>query len=338
MAEEFRYADGRLFVPIDAEPTQIDALLSAAYSLIAEKWPDAVVCGLSTFNFGLDEAVLYWTAKARMNIPSFQFLETWGTFNHLLDGYPCTYLAFDEATQNYAHMGAKAPIKVVGSPKHERYARMYRGPQKKVYFNLKKLGITGEMKVIGYFGQDPQSPGHSYNFKVLIDAISEYQKRNPCKLLFRAHPNWLDSYGTYWRYLDTKGVNAIDVTAEPIIEDLLMVCDIVVTCYSTITTDHAFLSSYSDSPIGTSLCLLCGNEIKEHVVAQCGFWLNPLLERGIGYYAKESKDVAALLNGLLHSEELKQEYFRRTKLLRVGSPRKKIIDLLSSSINNSNDS
>ncbi len=333
-AEMFSFSGGKSYVSYSSPKEEINELFSASYDLLVEKKANAVICGLGTCDYGIDEAVLYWTVKERLNIPSFQFLETWGTFNHLDNGYPDLYFGFDEATMNYACKGSKAPINIVGSPKHECYSKLPLNQWKETF--PRQLGIKDDFRIIGYFGQNPDVSGHTYNFVKLLEAVSAYQKEFSCKLLFRAHPGWRDRYHSYWDYIVKMDIDAVDVTEYPSVEALLCICDIVATCYSTVAVDHAFLSSYRQFPIGVALYLLCGKEIKDYLFSEFGYWKNPLLERGIGFCIEDAEELYDKIKTILDSDHLSEEYFMSTKSLQIdSSPCDKIVQIVSAYLSES---
>lgn len=310
----------------------VDELLKSSYKILSREKPDAVFCGLSTEGYGLDEAVLYWASPKRLNIPSFQFLDAWGTFNHLLNGHPNIYFAIDKATKKFSFMGAKAPIEVVGSPRHYVYQSkpidLWRERTRK------KLCVTKNEKLIGFFGQNPEVYGEVYNFRELISALKKYNKqgKQKCKLLLRPHPAYIDKYEFYPRYLKDKEIELIASFSELDIEEILSACDVITTCYSTIAVDHAYLSRYANRPIGVAIYLLSGVRIKKYLNKNFGYWKNPLLERGIGYCATTPKQLFEIIEYVLENPKGQIIYFRSTKSLSNDDPCKKIIKVVTSLI------
>lgn len=315
----------------DAPDNMINELVATAYKVINETNPDAVFCGLTTFGYGIDEAALYWASEKRLNIPSFQFLDTWGTFNHFRDGYPDLYFAIDRASVRLGIMGAKAPIEVVGSPKHFAYSTLDINALRKK--TRKELNLSDDEKMIGYFGQDPTAPGQTYNFAKFIEAVKFYiLKGGKCKFLFRMHPAYTNRYEYFWRYLKETGIEVIGTTNGLPVEEILCACDLIVTCFSTTGIDHAFLSRFAKEPIGVVLYLLCGNEIKNYMMRSFGYWKVPILEDGIGYYAEHENQLSDLINYVLDNPSATTNYFEATKALIAHDPSEKIVEVISSFI------
>ena len=325
----FSLDNGKSFVSRNAPRKVIKRLLESSHKVIKEKQPDVVFCGLATLELGIDEAVLYWASRERLNIPSFQFLDTWGTFNHLRDGYPDLYFAIDKASERLGNMGAKAPIQVVGSPKHFAYLSKPMDMLREV--TRENLGIEENEKLVGYFGQDPEIPGHTFNFEKLMEAVNSYcLNQGKCKLLFRPHPTYEDKYGPYWEYIENMGISTIAQTEGLSVEELLCACDLITTCFSTVGLDHIYLSSFSKKPIGVVLYLLCGNEIKKHLVDNFGYWKIPILEDGVGFYVDDPVQIYEKVESILDGPLMRIEYFQYTKTLNMTNPYKKIIRAVSS--------
>lgn len=328
----FSTGNGKFSISKNDSKYMMDRLLKTSRMIIEKVRPDAVFCGLSTFDYGIDEAVLYWASSSRFKIPSFQFLDGWGTFNHLKDGYPDMYFAIDTSTELLGYMKAKAPIRVVGSPKHFAYATI--SIQNLREQTRKKLKITDSDKVIGYFGQNPDAPGHDYNFLKLVQAVKKYNRKNrkDCKFLIRPHPTYIKKYKYHWQYLRKDGFEIIDVMKGFSTEEILCACDIVATCHSTIAVDYAYLSCYSTKPIGVALHLLCGEAIKKWMLRNFGYYKNPLLEKGIGFYVNEPSKLLCTFERILCDPMVRVNYFKLTKSLSMSDPCKKIVATVSSFI------
>jgi len=319
------------FLDTNASESKIELLIKTSYKIIKRIYPDAVFCGLTTYGYGIDEGVLYCASKNRLNIPSFQFLDTWGTFNHLRDGYPDIYFAIDRASVRLGIMGAKAPVEVVGSPKHVAYSDISIALLRKKTREKLNLGLNG--KLVGYFGQDPEAPGQEYNFMKLIETInSSVLDGVKCKLLVRMHPAYRDRYERFWRFLDGMKIDTVDVSDGFSVEEILCACDLVTTCFSTTAADHAFLSRFSSEPIGVVMYLLCGDDIKDYMVKNFGYWKIPILEDGIGYFAEYHDQIPNLIEHILNDAYATLNYFKSTKSLIIDNPSKRIIDIVSSFI------
>lgn len=310
-------------IPNNSKGKLMGQLLKSSHEVISGIRPDAVFCGLSSSGYGIDEAILYWAASDRLRIPAFQFLDAWGTFNCLKDGYPDIYFVIDNDFQKYSHKGAVAPMRTVGSPKHERYRSK---PILRWKSDLRRrMKIDRNTKLIGYFGQDPDIPGHAYNFECLLKTVKEYSRTRPCKLLVRAHPAHKSAYGYYRDWTRKMRIATVDINEGVPVEEVISACDLVTTCFSTVGLDHAYLTAYAGEYIGAVLYLLCGKEIKAHMRSSFGYWRVPPLERGIGFYADDEASLSAKMEALLGDHRLQVSYLNATRSIDKGRSCERIV-------------
>jgi len=311
--------------------------ITKSYTLLEEIRPNAVFCGMSTVGLGIDEFILYGATTKNANIPSFQFLDSWGTFNFFEDGYPDLYFGIDRATELKGLSRCKSPVLPVGSPKHFSYSRFNILNKKQKAKSL--LHVTDNEFLLGYFGQDPYAQGHLFNFKRIIDSIDKYshQCNTTFKLILKPHPAYLELYGAYWQYLENKKIELIKDVTNIKLEDQLCACDIVMTHYSTVVLDHAYLSSYAANPIGVVLYLLAGDEIKNYIQDEFGYWRNPLLENGIGISIEKNDEFEKVFGNLVKDKNIKQEYFKNLKSKSSGDPNKKIINIVNQLISSNHN-
>lgn len=320
----FELKNGRGYIPKEYSHSELEELIGGTGRILDDIKPNILFCGLATADFGIDEAALFLARKDGLNIPSFQFLDSWGTFNHLKDGYPDMYFAIDEATKELGRMGAMAPIKVVGSPKHFAYSSKPLDEWRKETRAI--LDVSEDEKLVAYFGQDPDVPGHTYNFKLLLSAVRRYvSSGGKAVSLMRPHPAYRDKFAPYWEFARETGIDLVAADDLPA-EDILCACDIAATCFSTSAIDHAYLSCFSGKPLGTSLYLLCGEDIKVHMVANFGYWKTPLLHEGIGYYVDAPESMVGMLEYLLDNPSAVKSYFQASKSLQMNNPGETIIE------------
>ncbi len=332
--ELFALDKGEAFVPRRAPAEAVEGLLQKGKELIGRIRPDVVFCGLSTTDYGIDEAMMFWAHATRMNIPAFQFLEAAGTFNHWKDGAPVLYFGVDEACCRYSHKGALAPVEVAGSPKHEYYADLPVAEWRK---NLREqFRVSDELKLIGYFGQDPELPGDLENFRALAEAVRRYQKDHPgqAEMLMRPHPAYKDKAHLYEGVLRENNVSFIDGGYIEPIEKILCACDAVVSAFSTVCVDHAYLSHYSRKPIGAVLYSVTNDDLKSFLVDSFGYWKNPFLEQGIGFCAETPGEITGRLEYILRDPEGQKKYFRATRtMVHNDRPCEKIINRVKDLVN-----
>jgi hypothetical protein len=283
-------------------------LVAQARELLVKIAPDALLSGLSSADHGVDEAFLL--AARELNIPSFQYLDCGGTFNHWPDGHPQEYLAIDRA---YSYAKAPAPVEYVGSPKHEQYAKF---PIVQSRRDVRQaLRVKPGQKLVGYFGQDPRHPGYLENFESFASAVRQLAAEEPVVFMLRGHPGYRAYFAKYEKILKGLGITAIDTTTSRFkVEDLLCGCDLVVTCFSTVGVDHAYLNHYAKAPTGTCLYVTANTTIRNFLTAQFGFWKNPLVAKGMGAVVTKPSDILPAIHGSLSERSLKT-YFQNTRRL-----------------------
>lgn len=319
--ELFVVAEDRPFLPKDAPQIVMDQLLLNVKQILLKARPDAVFSGVGTANYGIDEAAIYWAHPTRLNIPSFQFLDAAGTFNHLHDGYPDLYFGMDDTFLRYSGQGARAPIEIVGAPKYEQYANFPIVEWRKEL--REQFRLTGDVKMIGYFGQDPDLPGDVDNFKSFLQAFQSYKAKHPgqSEFLFRSHPAYREKAHVYEGLLRDHNINYIDAAFISPIEKVLSACDVVLSGFSTVSVDHSFLSHYSDRPIGVTVYLMTSDKMKSFLKERFGYWKNPFVEKGLGVCAESSGEILNRLEEAAHDPQALRAYFAssKTKIMGHGS-------------------
>ena len=323
--QRFRLSNGTGFARRRGGKRYLKELLDKTKDIIITEKPAAVFSGLTTIDYGIDEAALYWACPERSAFPSFQFLDSWGTFNRLQGAHPCLYFGIDEDFKDLGKKAAGAPIEIVGSPKHFCYASLpIAGLRDRT---RKALGVGKGEDLVGYFGQLPDVPGHYFNFRLLADAVRRYGdiSQKICRFMIRPHPAYAEKFGPYWRYSKRIGLAAIDAENRFPIEALVSACDIVATCYSTVAIDNAYLNRYAKRPLGVSLNIICGKGMKGYMRRNFGYIKSPLVRRGIGYCVGEPAEMPRTLATILDGQGARTGYFKATKSIPEGDPCRKII-------------
>ena len=157
-------------------------LLESAKDLLHDVQPDAVIVSLSSFGTGIDEALL---ATAR--VPTFALQDFWGDVNLGLGVPAGTYFVIDDYAVEISEKRWGVSAVPVGSPKHFQYAALDI-PKMRIEAR-KKLGIKEEDdRVIGFFGQTPDIPGHETAFEDLLRAIEKLVPQT--HFILREHPKF----------------------------------------------------------------------------------------------------------------------------------------------------
>ncbi|MGB0383236.1 MAG: hypothetical protein ACPGWR_00305 [Ardenticatenaceae bacterium] len=319
----FRLVDGRDHVQDNDDPTH---LLEATARLLVKSQPDAVFVSLSSFGIGIDEALL-----ATAQVPTFAMQDFWGDVNLGL-GVPAElYFVLDEYAVRLSQERWGVNAIAVGSPKHARYADFDVVALRDA--TRRSLGVGNEEKIVGFFGQSPMIPGHELAFQDLVKATAALNPR-PLFLL-REHPKFLaEFYDLHKRHLwEAKklGLKVVDATAEPNPEAWLASCDVVVTPFSLCGLDHAYLSAYSQKPIGSVLYLLTNHALRAFAEQVCGMKQFPIVEQGVGTAVEMPNKLSTSVENALRRESA-FAYFEASKSLQKGNPIKKIVAVVEQTL------
>jgi hypothetical protein len=265
-------------------------LLAAARELVERVTPDAVLVGLSSLGFGVDEALL----AVAGGVPTFMFQEFWGDLNDSLGVRPDVILALDEFAVKVTRERWGQAAMAVGSPRHAVYSRLDVDAMRNE--TRQRLGLDGR-KVIGFFSQTSQISGHEDAFGDLVRAAGGLQDRPV--IMLREHPKFRRDRDAHASAIRACGLDLLDVTDERKVEPLLAACDVVATCYSTCAYDHAHLSAHARRPVGTTLFLLTNPDIRAECQRLCGFEVFPTAAQGVGFVARNAQELRSMLAGAL---------------------------------------
>ena len=292
------------------------SLLSEAKKLLGRIKPDAVITSLSSFGVGIDEALL-----ATANVPTFAVQEFWGDVNLGL-GIPANmYFVLDDYAVELSEKRWGVKAVAVGAPKYTLYKeidimRMWK-------LGRSYIGVGPGDKVVGWFGQSPQIPGHKNVFYCFIKALADFPRKP--KLLLREHPKFTESKLNHLNDAKKMGLEVFDATGKGEVERWLVACDLVVTPFSACGLDHAYLSAYSPIPIGSVLYLMTNEEIRKYSQEVCGMVSMPIVSKGIGRLLTDSYCITEALFSQLKSQTV-QSYFMKSKQLASGYPLIRIYD------------
>lgn len=312
----FALLDGRDYLEADEDPAP---LLEAASQFLKNTQPDAVFVSLSSFGVGIDEALL---ATAR--VPTFAMQDFWGDVNLGLGVPAGLYFVLDEYAVELSQKRWGVHAVAVGSPKHSRYADLDVVALRRA--TRRSLGVDDEEKVVGFFGQSPTIPGHESAFQDLVKAMAALRPQ-PVFLL-REHPKFPALQEEHISVAKELGLKVASATNERATEAWLAACDVVVTPFSLCGLDHAYLTAYSQEPIGSALYLMTNDEIRSFAQRVCGMKQFPIVKQGMGQVVETPDAVHPTLESTL-SNEYVNIYFGASKLLQRGDSFQIIVGVVS---------
>jgi hypothetical protein len=311
----FTLADGSAHVPPGGDPS---SLLAATAALLEDVSPDVLLVGISSLGVGLDEALLARAAGR----PTFALQDYPGDANAIEGAYAGTYFVRDERAARLTGTRLGAATVVIGSLRHAAYAALdVSGLRART---RERIGAAPGRRVLGFFGQPPEVPGHEAVFTHLADALARHEVK-PLVLL-REHPKAGVSFDRHAAALRQTGVVVHDAR-EGDVEAWLCACDVVTTGFSHCSMDYAFLSAASAEPLGSVLFLLTTAEIRRFMAEYAGMARPDGADAGLGLIAERAEDVAPLLARALSPEE-RSRYHESSRRL----PREARSDLIAAAL------
>lgn len=291
-----------------------DKLLDEARRLIQDVAPDAVIASLSTFGVGVDEALV-----AASDVPTYVMQDYWGDVNLGLGVAADLYFAMDEYAVALTRKRWGLESVAVGSPKHTLYGDVDIRSLRRA--GRDALGIGEGDKAVAWFGQSSEIPGYRDVFLTVLSSLQRLSVRH--KVILREHPKFACSDSKRMEDIRAFDLDVVDVTGREEAEQWLAAADLVLTPFSLCGLDHAFLSAYSEEPIGTTIYVVTNRPIQDVSRRLWGMDVPPLVHKGIGtvvFHGAELVDV--IERGL--GEESRLAYFNGSKGLIQEDPLPKI--------------
>lgn len=286
----FEISDGKDHIDPLNETTS--TLFEKTSDILKTVKPDAVITGLSSFGAGIDEALSYLS-----DVPVLAVQDFWGDVNLSLGKPADVYLVMDEFAAGITRQKCGAETEIIGSPKYSRYALFdIAGMRAK---SRKCLNASDDEKIIGWFGQHPDIPGYSEVFEDFIEAVGKLE--GDFIVIFREHPKFGATGRKHAEFLRSKGIRSNDVTGIGIAEEWISACDLIVTPFSLCGLDHAYLSAFSATPIGTVVYLMQNSLINNFYVETSGIESIPTTHTGIGkwFVSGDNEDLLDEISNLL---------------------------------------
>jgi hypothetical protein len=215
--------------------------------------PDAVLTGISGPDTGLDEAVLHYAEQCQIH--SYALQNSWGGMNRLSGALPKTAFVIDQEAARLTHQRYPQIESVpIGSLKHAGY-RYYDPVSSRQKNRPGLVGLDSDTILVGFFGQPiPGVLGYFETVEGLIRQLSKWQR--PFKLLYRPHPK--ESRQQRDRTLDLfrKAFgNQVEMNPCQDIKDSLVVCDLVLSAFSSSCFDNLYLNEVAAEPFNVSVYL-----------------------------------------------------------------------------------
>lgn len=253
-----QYASDLILIEMPADEfTQVieDDFLTAQFE---DFQPDAVLTGISGPDTGVDEAVLHYASEH--GIDSYALQSFWGDMNQASGATPNTaFVLDDEAVSITKRRYPEVESIAIGSIKHIDYqyydpiaARTALRPSLVDFADKQDFA---EPVVLGFYGQPIlEIPGYFETIEALTRQLSKWERS--FKLMYRPHPKETDELRqkTLSLFENAFGDRVfLDGFAD--IKDSLVVCDLVLSAFSTCGFDNLYLNEMSAEAFNSSVYL-----------------------------------------------------------------------------------
>lgn len=215
--------------------------------------PDAVLTGVSGPDTGLDEAVLHYAKQC--HIHSYALQNFWGGMNRASGALPKTAFVIDQEAVRLTHKRHPQIESVpIGSLKHGGY-RFYDPVLSRQQNRPGLVGLDSDTILVGFFGQPiPDVIGYFETVEGLIRQLSKWQR--PFKLLYRPHPKESRQQRDQTLNLFRKAFgDQVEMNPCQDIKDSLVVCDLVLSAFSSSGFDNLYLNEVAAEPFNVSVYL-----------------------------------------------------------------------------------
>ena len=183
----------------------------------------------------------------------------------------------------------------------------------------KKLKLNDDDYLILYaptFRDDFTIEGYKLEFKQILKTFEQKTKKK-CKLLVRLHPN-VYKYSGFIKYND----DIIDITPYPNMQDLSLVCDVIISDYSSTLFDFA---------IQQKPAFRCALDLEHYM------HIRGLVDEYFNYPFPFAKDNNELLEEILEFDYLDytkkiNEFFKENPIYDKGNSTKKIVNWICEKI------
>ncbi|MDB0013866.1 hypothetical protein N9F22_03395 [Alphaproteobacteria bacterium] len=234
-------------------------LIDFAYLVLNDFQPDAVFCGVSSPDAGIDEFIL--GAAKKSCIKRFTFQDYWGYLNPVNIDSHDTIMVVDEYAASITAKQSSAHIEVVGNPKHDRYIKFKIDELRKSA--LKEHIQPSGINVVSFIGQ-PLSHLKGY-FKTIdyfarsISTIGEIGH-----VIYRPHPREDQATQNEITSIFRQYDQAMDIhrNEEPI-EQIFLRSNVITSLFSTAVFDAQILNGFAKKPFLSFLYFMMEDDIKD---------------------------------------------------------------------------
>ena len=301
----------------EVSPTNFIGHATKAGQRLKEHSVAAVVCGLSPASeTGIDEIVI---AGARIHgIPSVAVQDFWGDVRPDKALQPDHYLVLDEQAARLTRPRTDAKVHVTGSLKHTRFTGID-------FLRLRRegraaLGVGLTAPLIGFFGQNLLA------VEGYLEVLSDIGRASASigggtKLFYKPHPRESDAcLASTLRHL--KAAGAVPLLMEStMIESAIAAADVVLSCFSTVGLDAAYMMCAEDAPAVSIICADYPADVRDFWRPSTGLGAFPLVTAGLALAAHDGRSLReAMRLGLDIQERRRQALASHSAFGKPGTP------------------
>ncbi len=310
--------------PFSSKDLYIQSLMEQAGGIYNELKPDVLITGQSAMGYGVDEIFMYLAKTGNKKIPTYTFLDFWGGGNAIGGAFADELFVVDEQAKELSNFVKKDNIHVVGSPRHQTKPNIDFARERDKYRS--KNGIDGSCILVSFFAQTYKIEGYYENYTALVDVISAI-KDFKLEFKIKVHPKGIGHVEELLAHAKKRGLSPEVLSCPKDNLNLHLASDVIFLCTSMTGMDHAYLSSYSNIPIGFIVYLSIGETIKRYKLRNYGFENNPLIENGIGYIAQSKESIKGFIE-CAGNNNLEKKYHLATQKLSRTNAVEKIVKLI----------
>ncbi|HIF10541.1 MAG TPA: hypothetical protein EYQ81_12400 [Sneathiellales bacterium] len=281
----------------------LKALKAGAQRLLQSEHPDMVLCGLSNYALGIDDAVVQAARIVPWHCPSALLLEDKGPIQSIDGSQPDHILATSEAIAIWSEKNSSSKVHRIGSPKHDALMRL---PVDRIRQDERaKRGLDGSNCLAVFVAQASFPLGHDENFAAFISVLSETDGNGARhSLVLRGHPGFPETSNKYLALAQSAELN---ITQDPggDIVPLLCAADMIVTCTSTVIEDYTWMARGGGTLYAAMAHLLIGDRFRSLLEREFGDWRPAAVQQGLAQAIVSREQLAAFLQVELNPHKRK---------------------------------
>lgn len=268
--------------------------------------PDAVLCGISGPDIGVDEATL--KVAQDQGIESYALQSFWGDINQLSGAVPKhAFVLDDEAVRLTEQRYPQIRSIAIGSIKHADF----KGYEVLKLRDQKRTGLLKNDEIlIGFYGQPIlEVEGYFTTLEAMVRQLKKWSR--PFRLMYRPHPKESQElFDKTWQlFSDAFSERLLLDQSADIVESLCM-SDLVVSVFSTCGFDNLYLNEMSAQAFNSSVYLWFDSNMIEWWQTYSGLTEMPLISEGLLLSADTEDEILTVFDDGLKSEVQKKLWIK----------------------------